>query len=169
MSVHVALIAAVARNNVIGVSGKLPWHLPSDLAFFKRVTMGKPIIMGRKTYETIGRPLPGRVNIVVTARKRYDAHGIQIGRSFDQAVELARKAAIAARVDEIFVIGGGEIYRQAIGDADRLYITHVDADPEGDTHFPSIDPAIWTGWAASGVAPGEKDTHSFVVRVYERR
>jgi dihydrofolate reductase len=169
LSVRLALIAAVARNNVIGASGKLPWHLPSDLAFFKRVTMGKPIIMGRKTFEAIGRPLPGRVNIVVTARKRYDVNGIQIGRSFEEAVELARKAAIAAHVDEIFVIGGGEIYRQAIGAADRLYITHVDAVPEGDTLFPSIDPAIWTGWPASGVTPGEKDTHSFEVRVYERR
>ena len=169
MSVHLALIAAVARNNVIGAAGKLPWHLPSDLAFFKRVTMGKPVIMGRKTYEAISRPLSGRTNIVVSARKRLGVPGMHIARSLDKAIDLARKAAFDEHVDEIFVIGGGEIYRQAIGLADRLYITHVDADPVGDTLFPPIDPVIWTDWPASGVASGEKDTHSFDVRVYERR
>ncbi|MEX0627002.1 MAG: dihydrofolate reductase [Cucumibacter sp.] len=169
MTPRLAIIAAVARNNVIGAQGKLPWKLPSDLEFFKRVTMGKPVIMGRKTFESLRGPLSGRTNIVITARKRYKAPGAQVSPSFEEAVEAARKAAIGARMDEIFVIGGAQIYKHAIRTADRLYVTHVDAEPEGDATFPPIDPAIWVGWASADAEPTAKDSNSYEIRIYERR
>jgi dihydrofolate reductase len=163
------LIAAVARNGDIGVAGGLPWKLPSDQQFFKRVTMGRPLIMGRKTFESLGRPLPGRTNIVVTRRSGYAAPGAVVVHSLDEALEAARAMAAADGVEEVFVIGGGEIYGQAIEDADRLLITHVDAAPEGDVRFPEIDPEKWAGFGVDDVAPSEEDTHAYEIRRYERR
>ncbi|GLU32333.1 dihydrofolate reductase [Trinickia caryophylli] len=131
------LIVARARNGVIGRDNQLPWRLPEDLAFFKRTTMGAPIIMGRKTHESIGRPLPGRRNIVVTrdAFRRFD--GCETATSIDAAL------ALAADAPEAFLIGGTELYRQAIGHADKLIVTEIDADFEGDATFPAPDPAQW--------------------------
>lgn len=169
MSVVVAMIAAVGRNGVIGAAGDLPWRLPSDFAFYKRTTMGKPLIMGRKTFESIGRPLPGRANLVVTRDKGFSAQGVETFGSLDAA--MARGIEIAARdgVEEIFINGGGDIYRQAMDRADRLYITHVDAEPEGDTFFPEIDDTLWDSRVIEDVVPGEKDSAGFAVRVYDRR
>ena len=169
MTPRLAIIAAVGRNGVIGAGGKVPWHLPSDLAFFKRVTLGKPVIMGRKTFESIGGALKGRTNIVISRHRKYQPPGAQVAHSFEEAIGAARKAALATRADEIFVIGGGEVYRLALRKADRLYVTHVDAEPEGDVKFPAIDPAIWAGWASSDIEPSDKDSAKYVVRVYERR
>jgi dihydrofolate reductase len=163
------LIAAVARNGVIGAAGGLPWKLPSDQQFFKRVTMGRPLIMGRKTYESLGRPLPGRTNIVATRRPGYEAPGAVVVGSFDAALVAARAAAAADGVGEIFVIGGGEIYQRAFEDADRLLITHVDAAPQGDTIFPEIDPAVWAGSDVDAVERSDRDTHPYVIRMYRRR
>ncbi|MBB5019832.1 dihydrofolate reductase [Chitinivorax tropicus] len=136
MATIVSLIAAMARNRVIGIENRLPWHLPEDLQYFKRITMGKPVIMGRKTYESIGRPLPGRRNIVVTRSLEWAADGVHIAHSIDEALRLA------GEIEEIFVIGGAELYQQAMPFAQRLYLTEVDLTPPGDAHFPPL-PDSW--------------------------
>ncbi len=133
----VTLVAAVARNGIIGADGGLPWHLPEDLRRFKALTMGHTMIMGRRTYESIGRALPGRATIVVTRDARWTAPHVTVAHSVDEAF------ALAGPHEDVMVVGGGEIYRQTIHRADRLEITHVDADAVGDTRFPDIDPAIW--------------------------
>lgn len=126
------LIVAMSRNHVIGRAGQLPWHLPEDLQHFKATTMGHPIIMGRKTYESIGRPLPGRRNIVVTRNADYQAEGITIVHSLDEAIEHC--------VDQdAFVIGGAQLYAQALPRANRIYLTLIDSEIAGDTYFPKID------------------------------
>jgi len=157
----VSLIVAMAHNRVIGVDNKLPWHLPADLKYFKSVTLGKPIIMGRKTYESIGRPLPGRTNIVVTRNPDWHADGVTVVASLDEAI------AAAGDTDEVMIIGGAEIYGAALQAADRLYVTEVDLAVDGDAFFPAIDPALWREaerdpHAAAGGQPG----YSFVR--YER-
>jgi dihydrofolate reductase len=169
MTVPVAMIAGVARNRVIGADGGIPWKIPSDMAFFKRVTMGKPIIMGRKQYETVGRPLPGRTNMVVTRQKGYQPEGVLVIDSLEAALDHAQSIAAADRADEVMVIGGGEIYAQAMPFADRLYISHVDLAPEGDVVFPEIDPVIWQVVDEPAVERSERDSAAFRVRVYERR
>lgn len=169
MTVQIAMIAGVARNNVIGVDGGIPWKIPSDMAFFKQTTMGKPIVMGRKQYETVGRPLPGRTNIVVTRQLGYQPEGVLIFDSLEAALERARTIAAADKVSEVMVIGGGEIYAQAMPLAERLYISHVDLAPEGDVVFPPIDPEVWRVVDEPEVPPSERDAASFRVRVYERR
>ncbi|HEX2154338.1 MAG TPA: dihydrofolate reductase [Acidimicrobiia bacterium] len=128
----VTVVAAVARNGVIGRDGNLPWHLPEDLRRFKEMTMGGVLVMGRKTYESIGRPLPGRTTVVVTRRPDWSADGVEVAASLEEALD---------RPGELFVVGGAEIYRQALELADALEITEVDAEPEGDTYFPEIPPA----------------------------
>ncbi|ACO73780.1 dihydrofolate reductase [Laribacter hongkongensis] len=134
-----ALIAARARNGVIGLDNRMPWHLPEDLAYFKRVTLGKPVVMGRKTFESIGRPLPGRLNIVVTRNPDWQAAGVQVAHSLDAALALAAAAA----PEEIMLIGGAELYRQALPQADVLYLTEIDAEFAGDAFFPEVDLARW--------------------------
>jgi dihydrofolate reductase len=166
---RIAMIAAVGRNGAIGSDGKLPWRLPSDFAFYKRTTMGKPLIVGRKTFESIGKPLPGRTNIVVTRQDGYAPEGAEVFADLDAAIARGTQIAERDGVDEIFINGGAQIYRAAMEKADRLYITHVDAEPEGDTFFPEIDPAVWEGRDVPDVVPGDKDSAGFVVRVYERR
>jgi len=167
---RVALYAAVAENGVIGRDGGLPWRLSSDLRRFKADTMGKPVIMGRKTWQGLGKPLPGRLNIVVTREASLRAGGAEVVGSLDQAVALARTKArcMPGAPDEICVIGGGEIYRQALSIADRLHITHVLAAPPGDTRFPEIDPQIWQVLAREPHPAGEKDSHATVYTVYGR-
>lgn len=169
MTVPVALIAAVGANGVIGNGNSIPWRLPSDFAFFKRMTMGKPLIMGRKTFESIGKPLPGRTNIVVTRQSGYQPDGVLVIDSLEAALVHAQAIAAADGASEVMVGGGGDIYRAAMPLADRLYITHVDASPEGDATFPRIDPAVWTVVEEPDAAPGPKDSATFRVKVYERR
>lgn len=166
----IAIYVAIAENGVIGREGGLPWRLSSDLKRFKADTMGKPIIMGRKTWEGIGRPLPGRLNIVVTRDPAFRADGAETVRSLDEAIVLARaRGRCMAGADEICVIGGGEIYRQALPLADRLYVTHVLAEVEGDTRFPEIDSDVWQVVRVIDAPAGEKDSHPTRYTVYERR
>ncbi|RUZ71374.1 dihydrofolate reductase [Mesorhizobium sp. M7A.F.Ca.US.006.01.1.1] len=167
---HVGIYVAIAENGVIGRDGGLPWRLSTDLKRFRADTMGKPIIMGRKTYEGIGRPLPGRLNIVVTRDKTWRAEGVEVAHSLEAAVQLATvRASRMADVDEVCVIGGGEIYAQAMLLADRLHVTHVLAAVDGDAHFPPIDPDSWRIVSAQDVPAGEKDSHPTRYSVYERR
>lgn len=134
---------AVAENGVIGNDNTLPWKLPEDLRNFKRITMGKPVVMGRKTYESIGKPLPGRTNIVVTRNASFRAEGVHVVHSLDDALAMAREIAARAGVEEVMVMGGAEIYAVTIPRADRLYITEVHASVAGDAVLPTID---WTRW-----------------------
>ncbi len=153
----IVIIAAVARNGVIGSGGDLPWRIPEDLARFKRLTMGNALIMGRVTFESIGRPLPGRTNIVLTRSQGWAHAGVAVAGSFDEALE-----SIAGTSKDAFIAGGGEVYRAALGIADRLELTEVDAAPDGDTWFPEVDWSVWEEVS--------RDTHpgySFVT--YERR
>ena len=138
-----SLIAAIAENGVIGAGNKLPWHLPGDLKFFKRVTMGKPIIMGRLTYDSIGRPLPKRANIVVTFHNGWHAQGVEVCHSIEDAIALASDLACRCGSNEVLVIGGEQIYRQTMPRATRLYLTRVQDSPKGDAFFPDYDAQIW--------------------------
>lgn len=166
----IAIYVAVAENGVIGREGGLPWRLSSDLKRFKAGTMGKPVIMGRKTWEGLGRPLPGRLNIVVTRDEKYRVEGAEVAGSIDDAVRLASvRGRCMAGADEICVIGGGEIYRQAIELADRLHVTHVLGSVDGDTRFPAIDPETWKPVRSEEFPAGEKDSHATRYVVYERR
>lgn len=133
----ITIIAAIARNGVIGRDNRLIWHIPRDLRRFKRLTMGHALIMGRKTFDSIGRPLPGRRNIVITRQSNFAPDGVEVVHSLEQALALVGDAPA-------FVIGGGEIYRQALPRAERLELTLVDADFEGDVRFPEIDWREWT-------------------------
>ena len=162
--------AAVAENGIIGTDGGLPWRLSSDLKRFKAGTMGRPIIMGRKTFEGIGKPLPGRLNIVVTRDRGWSRDGVEAVGSLQEAITLATvRGRCMAGVEEIAVIGGGEIYAQAMPIADQLCITHVLAEPTGDTKFPAIDPAVWTATDCEDVPAGERDSHATRYCVYERK
>jgi len=165
----ISLIAAVARNGVIGKDGDMPWHIPSDFAWFKRTTMGKPMIMGRKQFETFPKPLPGRPHIVVTRQQGYAPEGVSVVHDLDAAYALAQRLAAETNASEIMVIGGGDIYAQAMARADRLYISHLELAPEGDVHFPAIDPEIWAVVEEPEVTPSEKDAAPYKVKVYERR
>ncbi len=167
----VGIYAAVAENGVIGRDGGLPWRLSTDLKRFKAGTMGKPIVMGRKTWESFPkRPLPGRLNIVVTRDSDYRADGAEVVGSLQDALTLARtKGRCMVGADEICIIGGGEIYRQAISVADRLHLTHVLAEVDGDTVFPAVDPEIWEIVSTDGTPAGEKDSHATRYTVYARR
>jgi dihydrofolate reductase len=166
----VVIHVAIAENGVIGRDGGLPWRLSTDLKRFKADTMGKPVIMGRKTYEGIGRPLPGRLNIVVTRDPAWRAEGVEVAHSLAAAIQLATvRGRCMAGIDEVCVIGGGEIYAQALPLADRLHVTHVLAPVDGDAHFPPIDPAVWRAVRSEEVAAGEKDSHATRHTVYERR
>ncbi|WP_027034876.1 dihydrofolate reductase [Mesorhizobium ciceri] len=167
---HVAIYVAIAENGVIGRDGGLPWRLSTDLKRFRADTMGKPIIMGRKTYEGIGRPLPGRLNIVVTRDKTWRAEGVGVAHSLEAAIQLAtERGRRMVGVDEMCVIGGGEIYAQAMLLADRLHVTHVLAAVDGDAHFPPIDPDSWRIVSSQDVPAGEKDSHPTRYSLYERR
>lgn len=166
----VAIFVAVAENGVIGRDGGLPWRLSTDLRRFKADTMGKPVIMGRKTWQGLGRALPGRLNIVVTRDRAFRAEGAEIALSLDDAITLATtRARCVNGIEEICIIGGGELYRQAITLADRLHVTHVLAEFDGDTRFPRIDPEIWREIRREDTPAGEKDSHSTRYVVYERR
>jgi dihydrofolate reductase len=138
-----AFVVAVARNGVIGRNNALPWHLPEDMKFFKRVTMGKPVLMGRRTWESIGRPLPGRSNIVITHQEDYEAEGIKVVNSLQEARTLAEHIAEIDGVEEAAIIGGAFIFAEALPITDRMYYTEVHADVEGDVYFPEFDRDEW--------------------------
>ena len=141
--IKLAVSVAVAENGVIGRNNALPWYLPEDLRHFKRVTMGKPIIMGRKTFESIGKPLPGRTNIVITRNPQFQAEGVSVVSSLAAALELAQHTGLVEGAQEAVIIGGGEIYKTALPRADHLYLTEVHASVEGDAVLPAIDWAQW--------------------------
>lgn len=138
-SMDIAIIAALAKNAIIGKNNALPWHIPEDLQFFKRMTLGKPVIMGRKTFDAIGKPLPGRRNIVVTRNPELVIAGVEVVHSLEQALEFAAQDNPA----EIMVIGGAELYAQALPIAKRLYLTYIDQEFEGDSRFPEISQEAW--------------------------
>jgi dihydrofolate reductase len=161
-----ALVVAVAENGVIGRAGGLPWRLSTDLKRFKSITMGKPVIMGRKTWESIGKPLPGRLNLVVTRDPDYRAEGARTTSSLDEALAVAQRETEA---EEVCIIGGGEIFGEAMERADRLHVTYVQAEVEGDAYFPPIDEAAWEAVSSEDVPAGEKDVHPTRYVVYERR
>lgn len=169
MSISICLVAAVAENRVIGNGPDIPWKLPSDFAHFKQTTLGKPLIMGRKTFESIGRPLPGRTNIVVTRHKGYQPEGVIVLDSLDAAIEHGRAIARADKVGEVMIAGGADIYRQAITQADKLIISHVELTPEGDALFPEIAPDVWEIAENLPVTPSEKDSAAYSIKVYTRR
>ena len=168
---EVAIYVAIAENGVIGRDNGLPWKLSSDLKRFKADTMGKPIVMGRKTWESFPkRPLPGRLNIVVTRDKNFRAEGAEVVHSLQDAITLATaRGRCMPDADDICVIGGGEIYRQSLPLADRLHVTHVMASPDGDTRFPEIDPEVWAVESSQDFAAGEKDSHATRYTIYRRR
>lgn len=165
----ISIIVAVSRNGVIGQDGGLPWRLPTDLKRFKELTLGKPVIMGRKTWASIGRPLPGRPNIVITRNSGFHAEGAASVLSLDDALILAREQASALGVDEVCIIGGGEIYRQAIELADTVHVTEVDAEVQGDTRFPEIDPSLFQRTFDEALPQGEKDSHAMHFVTWRRR
>lgn len=138
-----AIIVAQAKNRVIGINNKLPWHLPEDLRYFKQVTMAKPIIMGRNTFESIGRPLPGRTNIVISRQENYAPANVKVVSSLEDAIDLAESICLIDGAEEAMVIGGAQIYTQALEKADRLYLTEVDAEIEGDAWFPEFQRENW--------------------------
>jgi dihydrofolate reductase len=163
------LIAAVADNGVIGQDGGLPWRLKSDLRNFRALTMGKPVVMGRRTYLSIGKPLAGRTNIVVSRNRDFAAPGVVVAPGIAAALAAARGDALRRSADAVAVIGGAELYVHTIDCADRLIITHVHLQPDGDTMFPAIDPALWREVQRSEHDPGPDDAAGFTVLVYERR
>ncbi len=158
----ISLVVAASINNVIGSDGGLPWHLPDDLRHFKRLTTGKPVVMGRRTFESIGRPLPDRRNIVMTRDPAYVATGCDVVSSVSEALDLVRDA------DEAMIIGGGQVYRDFLAYADRIYLTRVRANIEGDTYFPEIDEAAWQLVESEHHAADERHGYAFDVMVFER-
>lgn len=164
----VSLIAAVADNGVIGRDNKLPWHLPGDLKYFKATTLGKPVIMGRKTWESLGRPLPGRTNIVITRQSGYAPAGAKVTASLDEALALAAQVALIDGVDECVVIGGAEIYAQALPRCDRLYLTEVRAQVAGDAFFPAFDRRNWRETKREDFRAEGPNPYDYGFVVYER-
>lgn len=163
-----SLICAMAENRVIGINNSLPWHLSEDLKYFKRTTMGCSIIMGRKTWESIGRPLPGRKNIVVSRNPDYQAEGIHCVTSLAEAIRVAEAQSFIDGSEEAFVIGGAVLYQAALPLADCLHVTHVHADVEGDTWFPEISWNDWQELAAIDYAADEKNGYAYKICRYER-
>ena len=159
-----SMIVAHADNRIIGKDNDMPWHLPADLAYFKKTTLGKPVVMGRKTYESIGRPLPGRQNIVISRDASYQAEGIETATSVEQAL------ALAGDVEEVMVIGGGAIYAHCLPAAQRLYITHIEAKIDGDTQFPAYElEQQWQKVASQKQFADEKNQYNLDFCIYERK
>ncbi len=158
----VSIIVAMGRNRAIGRDNQLIWHLPADLKHFKETTMGKPVIMGRKTFESMGKALPGRTNVVVTRKTGFMAPGCLVAGSLGEALGLV------SREPEVFIAGGGEIYKQAIPLADRMYITIIDHDFDGDTFFPDFDAREWDIAEEKKHEPDERNKYPMVFRTYER-
>ena len=166
---EIVFVVAVAENGVIGANGAMPWRLRSDMKHFKAVTMGRPVVMGRKTFVSIGRPLPGRTNIVVTHDAGFRADGVVVTHSFSDAKAIATGDALRRFATEIAIIGGAEIYAQWMARADRLEITEVHARPDGDTRFATIDAADWEEVARVRNPAGPDDSADFSYVTYRRR
>lgn len=160
----ISLVVAAAKNNVIGKDNQLVWHLPEDMKYFKNVTWGMPVVMGRKSFESLGKPLAGRKNIIITRQTGWDVEGTIPVNSLDDAMFLVKKMD----VKEMMVIGGGEIYRMAFEKSKRIYITRVDAEPEGDTYFPVIDPKVWKLVSQKNHDANEKNKFAYSFQVWER-
>ncbi|MCJ8320439.1 MAG: type 3 dihydrofolate reductase [Colwellia sp.] len=161
---ELSLIVATANNRVIGKDNDMPWHLPADLTYFKKTTLSKPIVMGRKTFESIGRALPGRRNIVLSRDKNYQAEGIEVVTSVEQAL------ALVTDVEEVMVIGGGAIYAHCMPLATRLYVTHIKADIDGDTQFPAYDTdKDWLKISSKLVQANDKNAFDLDFSVYQRK
>ncbi len=158
----ISIIVATGKDGVIGNMGKIPWRLPADMAHFKSVTMGHPVVMGRKTFESIGKPLPGRRNIVITRQSDYRATGCEVAGSLEEGLKLAGDG-------EIFVIGGEELYRGALPQAKKIYLTEVSGEFAGDAHFPKIDPKIWQEVERTPGVVDEKNINPHTFLVFERK
>lgn len=165
----ISLFVAVAENGVIGVNGQLPWKISADLKTFRRLTMGKPLIMGRKTFQSLKGPLDGRDNIVLTTDPTFEAEGICVVDNLADALTLARTLGATRGADEIMVIGGADVFRAALPRADRIYWTDIHASPEGDVHFPEFDRLEWQEVSREPLPTSEKDTVTATLRVLERR
>ncbi len=162
----IALVVAVARNGVIGRDGKLPWRIPEDMKWFKEKTLGKPCVMGRKTWESLPkRPLPGRTNIVVTRARDYAADGAVVVHSLDEAIEVGAREGAA----EIAIIGGGELYAAALPRTTRIYLTRVDLTVEGDAHFPALDSSTWNEREIASYSPSPERPIGYSFRILERK
>lgn len=165
----IAIIVAVAENGVIGNAGQLPWRIPSDLKRFRAMTIGKPVIMGRKTFQSLKKPLDGRDNIVVSRDRGFAPDGAIVVSSLFEAIATARDCAARRGADEIMIIGGGEIYAQALAVADRVYLTRVHATVPGDATFPALDEAQWQLESLEPIERGERDEHAATLGIYNRR
>ncbi|MGH1409042.1 MAG: type 3 dihydrofolate reductase [Aeromonas sp.] len=161
----ISMIAAMAHDRVIGKDNQMPWHLPADLAHFKRVTLGKPVLMGRKTFESIGRPLPGRRNLVISRNPDYQAEGIEVVGSVEAALALLAGSS----VEELMVIGGGHLYAEMLPSADCLYLTQIDLAVEGDTRFPAFDDGQWQRIACESHPADEKNPSPYSFETWQRR
>jgi dihydrofolate reductase len=160
----ISLIVAASTNNAIGKNDQLPWHLPNDLKFFKNTTWGMPVIMGRKTFESVNKPLPGRFNYVVTRQQGWTAEGVNVASDITAAI----KQAEGTNCKELFIIGGGEIYRQSMDIADKIYITRVQADLDGDVFFPEIDESKWQLTANRDLPADAKHAYAYSFQTWER-
>lgn len=163
-----AMIAALADKHVIGLDNRMPWHLPADLKHFKAMTLGKPIIMGRKTWDSLGRPLPGRLNLVVSRQPDLQLEGAETFTDLDSALTRAEQWAREQGVDELMLIGGAQLYAQALPQAQRLYLTRIEASPEGDAFFPDYDQAEWH-CIDSQAHPAEGDAPAYRFETLQRR
>lgn len=163
-----SIIVAVAENGVIGAGGTLPWRMPSDLKTFRRLTMGKPIVMGRKTFGSLKKPLDGRTNIVVTRDSLFEAEGVTVVNSFADAMVVARIVARTSGADEVMVIGGSEIFAHALPLAQRIYLTRIAGNPAGDVYMPALAPADWTEVSTEPLPKGERDEYAAVLHILER-
>jgi dihydrofolate reductase len=164
----ISLIVAAAENGVIGNAGTMPWRMPSDLKRFRTLTIGKPVVMGRKTFQSLPKPLDGRDNIVITRDPHFMPEGATVVGSLDAALEIAAACATRRGTDEIMVIGGGEIYRQALPLANRIYLTQIQAKLVGDTSFPELPASIWRLERSEPLPKGEKDEYAATLLVYEK-
>lgn len=163
----VALIAAIARNGAIGLRGQMPWHLSTDMKRFRTLTWGKPLIMGRRTFDSIGKPLPGRETVVITRNPDFKAEGVRSAGSVDEAIAIARELAKASGAEEIFIAGGAEIYAAALPTATRFYKTEVHLEPEADVFFPALDVG-WTETAREAVPASPRDDAEMTFLILER-
>jgi dihydrofolate reductase len=166
---RLVLVVAVAENGVIGRLGQLPWRLPSDLKHFRRVTLGKPVIMGRKTYESIGKPLDGRDNIVLTRSPGFRQPGVHVAATLENAITLGRRLADDRSASEVAIIGGADVFRAALPLADRVYFTLVHGSPEGDIRFEAPDPAHWLETERKAMKRGENDEFAAEFIVFDRK
>lgn len=157
-----SLIVAKAKNNVIGRDNQLIWHIPADLKYFKRVTLGHTIVMGRKTYDSMGKPLPGRKNVVITRQEDFHPEGVIVKPSLEQALQ-------GLNVDEVFIIGGGEIFKLVMDIVDKMYVTEIDESFDGDVHFPEINPEEWDLAESLPQEKDEKNPYNFAFNTYIRK